>query len=129
MGNLNHQPWPASPRSGAPASNYPGGARARKRQCGYCRKFLDSHVRRCPNCREDLPEIHAVDSRGTTQEGGKVRQGLLYMLLAAVLYYFAGGYNPMEFPLTVIPPLLDVCLPLLFLSGLGLTLCALLRGN
>jgi hypothetical protein len=35
----------------------------------------------------------------------------------------------MEFPLTVIPPLLDVCLPLLFLSGLGLTLCALLRGK
>ncbi len=59
---------------------------------------------------------------------GMIRRGLLYMLLAAVLFYFAGGYNPMEFPLNVIPPVLDIYLPLLFLGGLGMVLLAMIRG-
>ncbi len=58
---------------------------------------------------------------------GMIRRGLLYMLLAAVLFYFAGGYNPMEFPLNVIPPVLDIYLPLLFLGGLGMVLLAMIR--
>ncbi len=45
----------------------------------------------------------------------------------AVLYYFAGGYNPMEFPLNVIPPVLDIYLPLLFIGGLGMVLLAVIR--
>ncbi len=59
---------------------------------------------------------------------GMIRRGLLYMLLAAVLFYFAGGYNPMEFPLNVIPSVLDIFLPLLFLGGLGMVLLAVIRG-
>ncbi len=61
------------------------------------------------------------------ESSGMIRRGLLYMLLAAVLFYFAGGYNPMEFPLNVIPPVLDIFLPLLFLRGLGMVLLAVIR--
>ncbi|MEE8142906.1 MAG: hypothetical protein V3T77_07385 [Planctomycetota bacterium] len=61
------------------------------------------------------------------ESSGMIRRGLLYMLLAAVLFYFAGGYNPMEFPLNVIPPVLDIFLPLLFLGGLGMVLLAVIR--
>ncbi len=61
------------------------------------------------------------------ESSGTIRRGLLYMLLAAVLFYFAGGYNPMEFPLNVIPPVLDIFLPLLFLGGLGMVLLAVIR--
>ncbi len=62
------------------------------------------------------------------EDSGMIRRGLLYMLLAAVLFYFAGGYNPMEFPLNVIPSVLDIFLPLLFLGGLGMVLLAVIRG-
>lgn len=61
------------------------------------------------------------------ESSGMIRRGLLYMLLAAVLFYFAGGYNPMEFPLNVVPPVLDIFLPLLFLGGLGMVLLAVIR--
>ncbi len=61
------------------------------------------------------------------ESSGTSRRGLLYMLLAAVLFYFAGGYNPMEFPLNAIPPVLDIFLPLLFLGGLGMVLLAVIR--
>ncbi len=62
------------------------------------------------------------------ESSGTIRRGLLYMLLAAVLFYFVGGYNPMEFPLNVVPPMLDIFLPLLFLGGLGMVLLAMIRG-
>ena len=61
------------------------------------------------------------------ESSGTIRRGLPYMLLAAVLFYFAGGYNPMEFPLNVVPPVLDIFLPLLFLGGLGMVLLAVIR--
>jgi len=44
------------------------------------------------------------------------------MLLAAVIHYFAGGYSPVDLPFSI-NPLVTLCLtPLLFLSGLALTL-------
>ncbi len=70
----------------------------------------------------------ALKDTDVGEEGsGTIRRGLLYMLLAAVLFYFVGGYNPMEFPLNVIPPVLDIFLPLLFLGGLGMVLLAVIR--
>ena len=45
------------------------------------------------------------------------------MLLAAVIYYFAGGYGaPLRIPIEIVPAVTNYLLPLLFLSGLGLTL-------
>ena len=42
--------------------------------------------------------------------------------MAAVMQYFAGGYNAMDLPVQIISPVTAYLVPLLFLSGLGLTL-------
>ncbi len=77
---------------------------------------------------DGLPRVRESRRQDNSEESsGKIRRGLLYMLLAAVLFYFAGGYNPMEFPLNVVPPVLDIFLPLLFLGGLGMVLLAVIR--
>ncbi len=58
-----------------------------RRQCAYCGTFVDEKVKQCPDCREMIPErikIHTV--RGG---GAETRRGLLYMLLASVIYYLA----------------------------------------
>jgi len=52
----------------------------------------------------------------------KIRQGLLYVLLAAVVHYFAGGYSPLQLPLPVGPIVTNYFSPLLFLAGIGLAI-------
>jgi hypothetical protein len=48
------------------------------------------------------------------------------MLLAAVIYYFAGGYGaPLRLPVQIVPAVTNYLLPLLFLGGLGLTVYGL----
>jgi hypothetical protein len=55
-----------------------------------------------------------------------MRRGLLYMLLAAIIYYFAAGYAaPLWLPVQVLPVVVNYLLPLLFLAGIGLTLYGL----
>ena len=44
------------------------------------------------------------------------------MLLAAVIGYFAGGYSAMKVPYAIWPALGIYLSPLLFLSGLGLSI-------
>ena len=44
------------------------------------------------------------------------------MLLAAVIHYFAGGHSAMELPFPIAPLVTVYLSPLLFLSGLGLSL-------
>jgi hypothetical protein len=44
------------------------------------------------------------------------------MLLAAVIHYFAGGHSAMELPFPIAPIVTVYLSPLLFLSGLGLSL-------
>src|SRR5437868_8584017 len=90
-----------------------------KRQCAYCGRFSPGYATRCANCREMLPEITAVH-RPQTKKRTTIRQGLLYMLLAAVIHYFAGGYSGMELPLPVSSLVTLYLSPLLFFSGLGL---------
>ncbi len=51
-----------------------------------------------------------------------MRRGLLYMFLAAVIYYFAGGYSSFKLPVTVVPLVANYLVPLLFLGGLGFSL-------
>jgi hypothetical protein len=49
-----------------------------------------------------------------------MRRGLLYMLLAGVIQFFAAGYSGMTLPVTV-PPMVSAYLaPTVFLAGLGL---------
>jgi hypothetical protein len=94
------------------------------RQCAFCGKHFAAHLDACPHCREVVSDTHP--SGLTAQEfavamgGPEIRRGLLYMLMAAVFYYFAGGYSPLQFPMTFSRLMTDYFLPLLFLGGLGL---------
>src|ERR1700681_4195035 len=91
-----------------------------KRQCAYCGRFAPSQLIRCPDCRQMLSEI-AVVGQPQVKKRSKIRQGLLFMLLAAVIHYFAGGYSAMNLPIPI-DPLASVYLStLLFVCGLGLT--------
>jgi hypothetical protein len=94
------------------------------RQCPYCGVPLSRSLRQCPHCREALetaPEVKPVQSASVAKRG-QIRRGLLYMLLAAVIHYFAGGYSAMELPLSILQPVTAYLSLLLFLGGLGLTL-------
>ena len=91
------------------------------RQCVHCGKPVRTHLRQCPFCREMIPEV-PVPRRSGSDGRREVRRGLLYMLLAAVIYYFAGGYSEIKLPLTIAPAVTTYLSPLLFFSGLGLSL-------
>lgn len=92
------------------------------RQCAFCGKRIAAHLRQCPFCREMVPQVRL--SRSLSGAGRQhVRRGLLYMLLAGVIYYFAAGYaKPLEIPVTIQPAVINYLAPLLFLGGLGLAL-------
>lgn len=96
------------------------------RQCAYCGKRIGVHLHQCPFCREMVPKVRL--SRSSSQSGRQqMRRGLLYMLLAGVIYYFAAGYaKPLALPLAVQPTVTNYLAPFLFLGGLGLTLYGLI---
>ena len=83
----------------------------------------------CPFCRETIPEVHLSRQASGVLAGGRaeIRRGLLYMLLAGVLYYFAAGYSPWELPLRISSALTNYLLPFLFLAGLGYFLLGIYR--
>jgi len=56
-----------------------------------------------------------------------MRRGVLYMVLAGVVQYFAGGYSPFAVPFEVPREVTQYLVPFLFLGGLGLTLFGLYR--
>lgn len=99
------------------------------RECPFCGRYVAEQLTLCPFCREALPA--SAPARRPHLEAGvggrQVRRGLVYMLLAAVIDYFAGGYSGLEFPYSVIPIVTQYLLPLLFVSGMGLTLLGLYR--
>ena len=93
------------------------------RQCPFCGKGVPVQLVQCNYCRETLPETPQVKngSSSVRNGSGQIRRGLLFMLLAAVIGYFAGGYSPLKLPISILPALTSYLAPLLFLSGLGLT--------
>ncbi len=100
---------------------------ADKRRCVFCGKHIASHLTQCPFCREAVPQVQLAPRTGPDGRY-QIRRGLLYMLLAAVIYYFAAGYGaPIRIPLpiTILPLVTQYLTPLLFLGGLGLTLYGL----
>ncbi len=101
-----------------------------ERQCPFCGKLVGREVAECPFCKERLPEVRATDRPQDGPRGGgarQIRRGLLYMLLALVIQYFAGGYSPVQLPLFMNPVVTTYLSPLLFLSGLGLSLYGVYR--
>ena len=96
------------------------------RQCAYCGKPMAVHLTQCPFCREAVPQVHLSRPRGSNGRP-QIRRGLLYMLLAAIIYYFAAGYAaPLWLPVQIMPLVTNYLLPLLFLGGLGFTLYGLI---
>jgi hypothetical protein len=97
------------------------------RQCAFCGKRIAAHLNQCPFCREMVPQVRL--SRSSSGTGRvQIRRGLLYMLLAAVIYYFAAGYaKPLEIPVAMQPAVVNYLAPLLFLGGMGLTLYGLIQ--
>jgi hypothetical protein len=93
------------------------------RQCPHCGKEVSTLLTQCSYCREALPAVPQIrgDSSRRTDGRNKIRQGLLCVLLAAVVHYFAGGYSAMQLPFPIQPIVSVYLSPLLFLSGLGLS--------
>lgn len=95
-------------------------------QCAFCGKRIEAHLNQCPFCREMVPQVRLSRSGGTSGRR-QIRRGLLYMLLAGVIYYFAAGYaKPLALPVAIQPVVVNYLAPLLFLGGLGLTLYGLI---
>ena len=97
------------------------------RRCVFCGKSMAVQLAQCPFCREAVPQVQLSRRRGPDGRH-QIRRGLLYMLLAGVIHYFAGGYGaPLQIPLPapVLPFVTQYLTPLIFLGGLGLTLYGL----
>ena len=88
------------------------------RQCGYCGKYAPSTRTECPNCHEFFPALPTI-ARPRTHLPGEIRRGVLYMILAGVIHYFAGGYSSLKLPVSIPPAVPLYLTPLLFFGGLG----------
>lgn len=89
------------------------------RQCPFCGRLVTADWPQCPYCREALPPVPAV-SQSQPRDRGKVREGLLCVLLAVIVHYFAGGYSTMNLPFPIQPIVTIYLSPLLLLGGIGL---------
>src|SRR5438093_3434449 len=92
---------------------------ADKLRCVYCGKYMAAHLKQCPFCREAVPQVQL--SHQTGPDGHQqIRRGLLYMLLAGVVHYFAAGYADtfkIPLPAHVLPLLTQSLSPLVFVVG------------
>jgi hypothetical protein len=93
------------------------------RQCPFCGMLVSDYLTQCPFCREALTEIRLSNHAPVGGHGhGEIRQGLLYMFLAVVIYYFASGYSALTLPFSINPAVAGYLSLLMFSGGLGLSL-------
>lgn len=92
------------------------------RECPYCGKLVYDQLSQCSYCRETLPEMRVSKAAGAPQGGERIRRGLLFMLMAAVIGYFVSSSSGWTLPVPVPQLVGHYLLPLLFLSGLGMSL-------
>ncbi len=97
------------------------GQAAASRPCSYCGKPVPMRMNRCPYCREAVPDVR-LSSRAGKDGRREVRRGLIYMLLGAVIHYFAGGYSALNLPYPLNPLVTTYLSPVVFLGGLGMCL-------
>ena len=95
-----------------------------QRECPYCGKLVYEKLTQCSYCRETLPEVMGIKAAAPVG-GERIRRGLLFMLMAAVMGYFASSSSGWALPVPVPQLVANYLLPLLFLSGLGLSLYGL----
>lgn len=92
-----------------------------QRECPFCGKLVYERLTQCNYCRETLPEPKAIRT-AAPQGGDRIRRGLLFMFMAAVMGYFVSGSSLYSLPVPVPQLVSNYLLPLLFLGGLGLSL-------
>jgi hypothetical protein len=92
------------------------------RGCPYCGKQIRAHVERCPFCREAVATSRTVVRPFAAKGRAMIRQGLLYILLAGVIHYFAAGYSGVALPVAVPSMVTQNLTPILFLCGVSLGL-------
>jgi len=102
-----------------------------KRNCPFCGKAVGSTLERCPFCRESIPAVRPGTRMGSAGSSGNaranIRRGLLWALLAGVIYYFAGGHSGLNLPVQI-PGFVNMYLtPILFLGGAGMALYGLFQ--
>jgi hypothetical protein len=91
------------------------------RKCAFCGKPMRAELTRCPHCREEVPDVRLTKREG--KDGRQeVRRGLLYMLMGAVIHYFAAGYSALKMPDILNSVLVVYFSELVFLAGLGMFL-------
>ncbi len=91
------------------------------RQCPQCGKFAPRYQQECPACHERFSNVRLA-AVPLPEKRNQVRRGLLLILLAAVVRYFAGGYGAFTLPAEVYPVVTVYIAPGLFLLGLVLTI-------
>jgi hypothetical protein len=90
------------------------------RHCPHCGKWVADTAEQCPTCREILPVFVRPGAAALSDGTREIRRGLLYMLLAAVFYYFAGGHNPLRFLFEIPPVVTSYLAPSVFVFGICL---------
>lgn len=99
-----------------------------RKQCTFCGEFAPQTATNCPRCREAFPSVVLQSGADPVQGKREIRRGILYVILAAVLQYFGGGYSGMELPLSVmVPALTTYLLPFLAICGVGLIILGIFR--
>ena len=107
-----------------------------ERVCPFCGKTFNLQLNRCPFCREDVPRTTtagAASLRATSPNSrspnsrGNIRRGLLWTLLAGVLYYFASGASPLQSPIPIPEFVTQYLIPLMFLAGVAMALFGLFQ--
>jgi len=89
------------------------------RLCPFCGKPMPSRLSRCPFCREEIQDVRFVSRGYRAESREKMRRGLFYILLAAIIHYFAAGYSSFTLPVAI-PVFVTMYLtPLMFLAGIG----------
>ena len=99
-----------------------------KKSCPFCGKPVSPSFDRCPFCREAIPTVRLGANAGGSGDGrANIRRGLLWALLAGVIYYFAGGHSALKLPIEV-PAFVNAYLtPILFLGGASMVLYGLVQ--
>jgi len=92
------------------------------KRCPFCGKPIETHLSRCPFCREEMPQRRFPVRQFAAKGRPQIRRGLLYMLLAGIIHYFAAGYSGMQPPVGIPSLVTHYLTPLLFFCGLGLVL-------
>jgi hypothetical protein len=97
------------------------------RQCIHCGKLIRRGLAQCPYCREAQTEVSVTAQPIKTGSRGYLRLGLLLILLAGVVQYFAGGYSPIELPPEITSAAVTYAVPVLGVGGAVLILYSLFQ--